>query len=165
MRAELIGLKTDISTEAFSKLPPEERKRHIRTILLKIINKNPKGITITGLKKLSGFDIRTIAKHVEYLTATREIYNFEIGARNVIYYPNGRLMHSSTNEYEIGGKFYNFSLLRSMFGNFLYIQEKEKDEYNTFIVKGGLVIRKDSIQDFIEKLQEVEINGNQQSEN
>ena len=165
MQAQLIGLKTNIDSGAFNKLPPAERKRHIRTILLKTVNKNPKGITITGLIKLTGFGDKTIAKHIEYLSATREIYKLEFGAKSTIYYPNGRLMHSNTDEYEIGEKYYNFSFLRSPFGDFLYIQEKEKDEYNTFTVKGGLVIRKDDVQEFIEKLQGVGLNGNEPSEN
>jgi len=165
VQAQLIGLKTPLDVEAFNKLPPAERKRHIRTIMLKIVHKNPNGITIAGLNKLTGFDSRTIAKHIEYLTATREIYKLELGAKNVVYYPNGRLMHSTMDECEIGGKYYNFSFLRSIFGDFLYIQEREKDEYNTFVVKGGLIIKKDNIHDFIEKLQEVELYDNKQPKN
>lgn len=165
MQAQLNGLTTLIDVEAFNKLPPAERKRHIRTFLLKIVNKNQKGITISGLQKLTGFNSKTISKHMDYLTATREIYKLEFGIKNVIYYPNGRLMHSSTDDYEIGDKYYNFSFIRSVFGDFLYIQEKEKDEYNTFVVKGGLVIRKENIQDFIDKLQEVELISNEPPEN
>ncbi len=64
-----IGLKTNIDLEELNKMPPSERKRYIRTILLKILNKNENGITVPALEKLTCFDQRTISKHMEFLTA------------------------------------------------------------------------------------------------
>jgi hypothetical protein len=166
IQTKVVGLKTNIDIEELNKMPPSERKRHIRTILLKIVNKNENGITVPTLEKLTSFDQRTISKHMEFLTAIREAYKLEMG-NQIIYYPNGKLMHPSDNiEKQIGDKFYKFSLIENnIFGKFLYIQEREKDIFNAFVVKGGLVVEQDKINEFIESLKEVESHGNRQHTN
>lgn len=145
----------DVDLDDFKKMPPQDRKELIRTVLLKIVKQNPNGITIPQIEKLTNFDARTISKHLEYLTAIREIYKLEMGVKTIIYYPNGKIMHSANKDYKIGDKFYAFSLISNVFGDFIYIQEKGLDMYNTLVVKGGLIIQKEHLNEFIETLSEV----------
>ncbi len=153
---EKYGLEFEISPEEFKTMAPQERKRHIRTILKLILHKNGKyGITVPQIMKIASFDSRTISKHLEYLIAIREAYKMDLGGNIALYYPNGIIMHSHDVDEKIGNKYYSFSFIKNQTGEFLYIQEKSKDQFNTFAVKGGLVIEKSKVSQFIEKLEEV----------
>jgi len=150
---KLSGLSFSVDTEDFERMNPQDKKRNIQAILLELLRKNPNGITTAQLEGLTSFDRRTISKHMEYLTAIREAYRIEMGANLIVYYPNGKLMHPSANEdYKIGDKYYRFSFIENPLGKFLYIQEKTKDEYNTFVVKGGLVVQMQNVPEFLEEL-------------
>lgn len=157
------GLNVDL--ENFKRLSPQDRKELIRNVLLKIVKQNSNGITVPQIEKLTNFDARTISKHLEYLTAIREVYKLEMGAKTIIYYPNGKIMHSANKDYNIGDKFFAFSLISNVFGDFVYIQEKGLDMYNTLIVKGGLIIQKEHLGEFIERLSEVNSYANKQQNN
>lgn len=148
-------LDFNITKEEFKKLPPMERKRFTQSIILQILKRNPNGITVKLIEAMTFFDARTIAKHLEYLVAIREAYKNDMG-KTAIYFPNGRISHPiSIEDIKIGDKYYSFSFIKNPFGEFLYIQEKNKDIYNVFTVEGGLIIQKEYIDEFRKILEDI----------
>lgn len=152
---DLIEPKFDYTAEDLKAMSPEDKKKFARAILKRILENNPNGITIPQLKEISDFNSRTITKHMEYLTAIREAYKRQFGPRTVLYYPNGRVMHPTLDrEYRIGNKYYSFTMIQNPFGEFLYVQEKTKDEYNLYTVTGGIVVQKENIPDLIKHIED-----------
>lgn len=146
------------SIKEIENLGPEEKKEYYRLVISEILKKNPNGITASQIVDLTGFDHRTVTKHLDFLTAVREAYKKEFGPRTVIYYPNHSLSEPSTKEtYQIGDSYYTFSQIQNDFGEFLYIQEKKKDSKNIFTTIGGIIISVDAIDDFISHLQNIKI--------
>lgn len=136
----------------YSKLSVDDKNKFIRQVVKDILRENPRGLTASSFENILPFDNKTIRKHLEWLTAVREAYVVQFGNMRV-YYPNGKLAHYTDYEnVPIGGKHYSFFDLRNEYGRFVYVQEKEKDEYNTFKVSGGLLIKRDSVMDFAENL-------------
>ncbi len=137
-------------------LSPEERKKIIRNYLLRILKENSStGVTISQLSKITKFDKRTILKHLEFLCAIREVYKVDLGSTS-LYFPNGEVIHKAReDDLQIGDRTYSFLLIKNPFGEFLYIQEKIRDEYNSVAVNGGLIVPVEYVYDFIEKIQKV----------
>jgi len=144
------------SLDDLRKLPPEQRKEYYKLLILDALRANPEGITLSQLANLTKIDIRTVAKHLEYLVAVREVYKKEFGKRLALYFPNIDISNPlMTKKYEIDGHFYTFKFIKNDFGEFVYIQEKERDPYtNTFSIQGGIIIPKSKIKDFIRYLEE-----------
>jgi hypothetical protein len=144
--------KEQFKIKEYEKLSSEDKNRFIRTALTTILKANPRGLTVSQVTQVLPFDIKTLHKHLEYLTAIREAYSIPIGKTNV-YYPNGKLEHYTNFEnVEIGARAYTFFGLVNFMGDYIYVQEKERDAHNTFKVTGGLMIEKDKLKDFIQSL-------------
>ncbi|PWB52546.1 MAG: hypothetical protein C3F06_08305 [Candidatus Methanoperedenaceae archaeon] len=152
-----------IDIKELQKLPPDKRTIYDRSIVLKLIQKNSTGITVPQITKMAGLSHQTVKKHADFLVAIREVYKQNMGIVD-IYYPNGRIEHPlSQDTLQIGNKFYSFYYLNNPLGDFIHIQEKQKDEFNTFTATGGLVIEKRAIYEFLEQLR-MFIEHNQEKE-
>lgn len=147
------GTKVTYTNDEIKRLPPSELKEFCRSIIAEILENNPNGLSATKVAEISGFDPKTVRKHLEYLVAIRESYKMEYGDRTTVYFPNGTLAHAMSHKvYRIGDKYYTFKLIKNSFGEFLFIQEKKKDEYNRYRTLGGLVVQKESLGQFIKRL-------------
>lgn len=148
-------VRFQINPDEIKRLPPMDRKRYIQKMILNVLKNNPNGVTVPFLMRNISLNRRTIREHLEYLVAIREAYKRDMGT--AVYYPNGRVLHSAPREeVKIGDKYYSFEFIQNPFGEFLYVQEKEKDDYNISVVKGGLIIKKEDIDDFILKMKKIE---------
>jgi hypothetical protein len=146
----------DFTKEDLKKMSPEDRKRFARSIVLKVVKDNPEGISLPQVSDITGIDRRTASKHLDYLTAIRELYKRQFSQRNILYYPNGKVSHPTLlKDIRIGDKFYNFQLIENPFGRFLYIQEKTRDEYNLFTTVGGLMLNANSLNELISHLKNI----------
>ena len=95
-------------------MSPEDRKRFARSIILKVIKDNPEGISIPQVSDITGIDRRTVSKHLDYLTAIRELYKRQFSQRNRLYYPNGKVAHPTLiKDIKIGDKYYNFQIIEN----------------------------------------------------
>lgn len=148
-----------ISPEELKHLSPAERKKMIRAVILDTLKKAERdGITANEIALLTNLDSRTASKHLEYLAAIREAYVVERGQYK-IYYPNGKLTNPRLNwDREFTGnretRFFNYSLISNVLGDFVYVQEKSKDPFNRFSVSGGILINLDYADEFIEVLED-----------
>src|SRR5205807_8951877 len=68
---------------------PQDREHYIEKIMLKILEMNPRGVTIPEIASRTGFYRDTVGKHLDKLVATREGYRVVRGNVSV-YYKNGQ---------------------------------------------------------------------------
>lgn len=122
-------------------LRPVEREKYVRGLIKNILSMNENGVMTSEIVDATNLNRITVTKHLEHLVATREAYKSDRGTGS-IYYQNGRLVHPTDKlSVPIGNKVYDFFKLENAEGNFVFIQEKERDELRLTTVKGGIMIR------------------------
>ena len=140
----------EFSKEDLKKMSPEDRKRFARSIVLKVVKDNPEGISLIQVSDITGIERRTVSRHLDHLTAIRELYRRQFSQRTILYYPNGKVAHPTlSKDIKIEDKYYNFQLIENPFGKFVYIQEKTRDEYNLFTTVGGLMLNTNGLDELI----------------
>jgi hypothetical protein len=143
-----------LNKEQYLKMPTQEKERYARETIKEAVNLNPDGVTVPQLSKMLPFDARTIAKHLEVLTHTNDVYTVPIGA-TILYLPNGKLMHAVPLEpLVIKDHVYQAHVLQNRLGQFVFIQEKKKTDY-TEEASGGLMVSLASFGTFVKYLQMV----------
>src|SRR5207244_5742248 len=101
---------------------------------------NPRGVTIPEIATRTGFYRDTVSKHLDKLVATREAYRVTRGNVSV-YYKNGQVVHATdVKDTSSPNRTYTFYKLENEDGKFIYVQEKEVDEFRAVSVKGGIMI-------------------------
>ncbi|MDH5788938.1 MAG: hypothetical protein OEZ40_11670 [Candidatus Bathyarchaeota archaeon] len=154
MELELKVPEEILPQEEIKTLRPKDRDAYISKLILDILELNiNKGITIPEIVKKTKLNRITIAKHLNRLVAIREAYSVSRG-KLTIYYKNGRIVHQTNmKDTYLEDRIYSFYRLKNEDGNFIYIQEKERDKYNRIVVKGGILIID---QDFVKFLSELQ---------
>lgn len=144
--------------EEIKGLRPKDREAYIESVILRFLKQNPRGLTISHMLELTGFSRDTISKHLERLVAIREAY--KIGKGVSIYYPNGKVVHEQNLRLVEGGnRTYAFYKLVNDDGDFLYIQEREVDEFRSVKVRGGIMVNAKYFKPFITALQNFVVEG------
>ncbi len=152
---ELKKIGVGYSKEDIQKMSPQDKKKFLRALIHKAIKMNQNGVTIHQISDITGIDRRTVANHLEYLLATREIYTRQIGVRTSLFYPNHTAVRPTIDkDIKIDNKYYSFQLIENPFGKFLSIQEKTKDEYNLYTTIGGLMVNVESLGELMRYLEE-----------
>ncbi|MGI0069215.1 MAG: hypothetical protein ACREAN_03055, partial [Nitrosopumilaceae archaeon] len=150
--SQALKLPQVLDKEQYLKLPTQEKERYARETIKETVNSNPDGVTVPQLAKALPFDARTIAKHLEVLTHTNDVYTVPIGA-TILYLPNGRLMHAvPLDPLIIKDRVYQAHVLQNRLGQFVFIQEKRKTDYSEE-ASGGLMISLASFDTFVKYLQ------------
>ncbi len=155
MKSPLKIPNTILSSDKIQTLPPKEKDFYIRNVILEILRLNSmKGLTISQLVEATGFNRMTLSKHLDILVATGEAYKVQRG--NVfIFFKNGKLVdESDMGSIIFVDKIYTFYRLENNEGVFVYIQEKDLDEFRVPQVKGGVMISMRDVPNFILKFQE-----------
>lgn len=155
MKTPLKIPNTILSPEKIQTLPPKEKDFYIRNVILEILRLNTmKGITVSQLAETTGFNRMTLSKHLDILVATGEAYKVQRG-NLFIFYKNGKLVdESDMGSIMFSDKTYTFYKLENNEGSFIYIQEKELDEFRVPQVKGGVMVSMKDVPNFLLKLQE-----------
>lgn len=154
MKLELKIPDEILPQEEIKSLRPKDRDAYISKLILDILELNvSKGITIPEIVRKTKLNRITIAKHLNRLVAIREAYSVSRG-KLTIYYKNGRIVHQTNmKDTYLKDRMYSFYRLKNEDGNFIYIQEKERDKYNRIVVKGGILIRDQDFMKFLSELQ------------
>ncbi len=142
-----------LAKEKVLSMGPKDRERYYSKVILDILKANREGATASEIADSTGFYERTIRDHLEKLEALGEIYSTERG-KLTIYYTSGYAEEKplTVKSKRIDGVYYVITGLKNANGDFIYIQHKEMDEYRALRVKGGIMIAKEDIQDFIKQL-------------
>ena len=131
----------------------EDREKYIASILMDFLSVNSvRGLTIDDLMKATKFNRRTISSHLEIFVARGEVYK-EFRGRTRIFHTNGQTVGKPVfvkNDQD--DHYFRLYRLANDDGKFVYVQEREMDDFNRDKVKGVVKIRDDEIQDFIKKL-------------
>ena len=138
---------------------PREMEKYIEHIILEVLRKNPRGVTIPELQTKVPFARNTLIKHLNKLVATRQASRSDRGGV-AIYYRNGSIrstvdFRDKTNL----NHFYTFMQLENEEGQFVYLQEKEVDEKRTIRVRGGIMINANIAPEFVKKLRDFIFEG------
>lgn len=144
--------KNILNPDEIKRLSPSDRDYYIQNVILELLELNKRGITVSQLDKKLPFSRPTIAKHLDILVAIGEGYKIQRGNLS-IYYKNGKVVHEEDVEsVVVNDKLYTFYKLKNLDGQFLYIQEKEMDEFNSPKAKGGVMINLRDIPRFMNAL-------------
>ena len=145
------------SEKEFEGLSQEQKERHYETVIRKILENANDGITITKIQEVVSYfsSDKAVQRYLDKYINTNFAYKKLIG-RTYIYFHNGRLLHETLKEdINIGRKIYSFYHIKNPDGDFIFIQEKKKNELNAVTISGGIIIDKDNFGEFIEHLNEI----------
>jgi hypothetical protein len=133
-------------------LRASDRTGYVRKVILDLLDDNrADGLTISDVEELTGFNRDTVAKHLDVLVASREVY--KAGTNSARYHKNGRVLHYHHMDNKVFGKRqYTFYYLNNPEGDFIYIQEKKVGRFQTVETKGGIMISTDELPKFIGEL-------------
>ena len=151
------------SEKEFEGLTQSQQEKHREHIIRQILNNSKEGITVPTIKRLVPYlgNEKTIRTYLEKYVNTNLGYGKAFG-RVTVYYPNGRLLHEILEEnVPIGKKVYSFIHMKNPEGEFIYIQEKKRNELNALTVSGGIIINKEAFNSFVEHINNInkKING------
>jgi DNA-binding transcriptional ArsR family regulator len=141
-----------LSAEAIKRLSPSERDYYIQNVILEILVMNEGGVTISQISAKLPFSRPTVSKHLEMLVAIGEAYRIQMGNLS-IYSKNGKVVHEAdVQSVVVSDKVYTFYKLKNQEGDFLYVQEKELDEFRSPKVKGGVMVNARDLPTFLDRL-------------
>jgi len=142
-----------ISQDELRSLRPKDRDECIQKLLLQILDLNSQGVTITELADQTRINRNTLSSHMKTLVATREAYEVNRGKLSV-FYKNGKIVHAKSTECKFpNDRFYRFYRLNNEQGNFIYVQERQLDEFRAIKVMGGIMIKDEDFMEFLKELQ------------
>lgn len=138
-------------------LRPKDRDQYVQKTILRILELNTRGVTVSEIADQTKVNRNTIASHLKTLVAIREAYAISRGNLS-IFYKNGKVVHARSMEHRFpNDKFYKFYRLENEQGKFIYIQERELDEFRAIRVKGGIMINDKDFVKFKNELQKFAI--------
>ena len=144
--------KNIVSPESLRNMRPKDKDECIQKLLLEILEMNTQGVTIAELEEQTGIHRNTLTNHMKTIVATREAYDVKRGKLSV-YYKNGKVIHAKSTECRFNDRFYKFFRLRNEQGNFIYVQERQIDEFRAVKVNGGIMIKDEDFLVFLRELQ------------
>lgn len=141
-----------LSPEDLKNMRPKDRDEAVQKLLIDVLDLNSQGVTIGELAGQTKICRPTLATHMKTLVATREAYENKRG-RLSFFYKNGKVVHARSTECRFNDRFYKFFRLKNEMGKFIYIQERQMDEFLSIKVNGGIMIKDEYFFDFLKELQ------------
>ena len=138
-----------LQKESFKTLPAKEKEEYVSNILLKLLQLNPDGITISQIKEATGLTYSTLWHHLEMLSCTAQAHKVSKGNLDV-YHPVGRISH--LNDFDKGKAKYSVGIVESSQGKSVCIHEKRENRTGKLTVCSGVSIPAELIDDIIEML-------------
>ena len=109
-------------------------------------------MTISEIADQTNINRNTLASHIKTLVAIREAYAITRGNLS-IFYKNGKIVHARSTEHKFpNDRFYRFYRLTNEQGKFIYIQERQLDEFRAVKVNGGIMINDKDFLEFMKEL-------------
>lgn len=136
-------------------LPPSQKEETAKQHLLKILDENKRGLTITQISEISNFSRETISKHLKILEYENEIYNKKFGNVQVFYRNHRKFKDKDTIPIHLGNRTIFTNLLENEYGEFIKIAETRKIGDN-WVQKGSIMIPFDKTSELIKALEAIE---------
>ena len=144
-----------LQKEAFKSLPAKEKEEYVSNFLLKLLQLNPDGITISQIREATGLTYSTLWHHLELLSCTAQT-NKESKGNLDVYYPTGKVSH--LNDYTKGKINYSISTAENNEGKFVCIHEKRENRTGNHTVCKGIAIPIELVESLINELGKVKRN-------
>jgi hypothetical protein len=149
--------RTLFDVESIDQLSPEKKSDYIQLAIKNCLSKHPEGLTVQLLAEYTGLAQKTVKKHLDQLTATREAFKKEYGARVAIFFPNGKqVLPNAPKVLTIGDGIFQLQVIENSWGKFIYIQERKKEVHSNMVkTVGGIMIDCEGIPELIDALKEI----------
>ena len=144
--------KEILKSEAFKTLPSKEKEEYMSNLLLKILQLNPEGVTISQIKEATSLTYSTIWRHLELLSCTAQSHKVAHGNLDV-YYTAGAAIQ--LNEFDKGKIKYGISTVGNKEGKYVFIHEKMENRLGNYVVCRGVHIPLDLIDDSVKTIKKV----------
>ena len=142
-----------VGQEELQSFRPKDRGQYIQKTILQILEMNPQGVTVSEIANQTKANRETISSHMKTLVAIREAYAISRGNLS-IFYKNGKVVHARSTEHRFpNDRFFKFYRLENPQGKFIYVQERQLDEFRAIKVKGGIMINDKDFIKFMSELQ------------
>lgn len=143
-----------VSVEIVKSWRIEDKEKYFDKVLMDILSANSdQGSTIDDLQTATGFDRRTVSTRLSKFVTRGEVYKEVKGRRLSIYHTNGQpIGKPEIIKGDLKDHYFRLYRLENNDGKFIYIQERELDNFNRDSVKGVIKIRDEEMQSFIKKL-------------
>jgi len=89
----LVGGASWVLPVKYDELSSKEKSKALRACIVRFLQDNGPATRTIVMKEIHSGNYNTVSKALDYLTSTRQIYSESYGARDTIYFPNGRLAH------------------------------------------------------------------------
>lgn len=145
-----INLPKEILEKASMKsLPAKEKEEYLNNLLMKVLDLNPDGVTISQVKEAIGLPPSTIWHHLEILKSTAQCRKISHGNMDV-YHPYGK--QESLGEFETPKARYTIEKVQNEEGTFVCIHDKRKNRQETYTVVRGIAIPAEILNEVIDTL-------------
>ena len=141
-----------LQRESFKALPAKEKDEYVSNLLLKILQLNPDGVTISQIKEATGLTYSTLWHHLELLSCTAQTNKASKGNLDV-YYPAGKVNH--LNDYSKGKFKYALSISENEEGKFVCIHEKMENRNGNLAVCKGVSVPIELIDNIMDDLSKI----------
>ncbi len=141
-----------LEKDSFKTLPAKEKEEYVSNVLIKILELNPNGVTISQIRDSTGLTYSTIWHHLEVLKCTAQCNKISRGNLDV-YYPVGKVSH--LNEYSRGKARYTLGTVENKEGKFVCIHEKRENRLGNYTILRGIAIPVELIDNLIKDFDKV----------
>lgn len=120
---------------------PQIRDQYANNLLIEYLERNPNGVTIKQIVEKTGLARPTVVRHLERLVALRHIRKRDFGYVS-LYYKGGYIdEESSESEKFSNDTSFTFQIVnRDADESFIYVQEKQLNEFREEKVTGGIMV-------------------------
>ena len=133
-----------------------------RAFVLDIVRNNPEGITSNMVAQAVGISSQRAWTILNDLCARREIYSRDVGLKNHLYYPNGKLIHKYLQETrDIESQIFRISVHEGRRSARLQIQERRYTLLDGEKMEGSIFVDMDKVEDLIHFLEEMVVRYHQ----
>jgi len=148
-----INLPKDVlQKEAFRSFPAKEKEEYMSSLLKKILELNPDGITISQIKEATGLTYSTLWHHLEILSCTAQCHKVSHGNSDV-YHATGKSTH--LNDYAKGKVQYSIEIVEDKEGRFVCMHEKRENRTGNPTICTGIQIPFELIDNLIKDLSKI----------
>ena len=142
--------------DSFNDLSPQAKADIITGLIRRYVRDKTDGVTAPEIARDLNLAHTTVKKHLNYLVSTRQLYTKTYSPRNVVYFPNGRLSHPYQQlNIDLKNRRFRVSLIENPKGEFIYLQELENIRSMGERVIGGVIIRKENIDEVLQAVHNI----------
>ena len=145
-------------TDILGGTPDEEGEvKGVRSSVLSFIRQNPDGTTVALVSKAIGISEARARALLQELCREREIYDRRVpGIKNILYYPNGRLIHKYLQESrEFGSQIFRISFHEGRRTPRIQIQERSFSLIEGEKVAGSIFVDSDNAERLVDMMKEL----------